>query len=97
MPITPLMKNPNRVFNRGVVLMGTARVILLSKHGSYINARALIDRAAKTSFITKHIANILSLKIIQSNVSIRGVEGCISANSCENAQLILQSKYISDF
>ena len=53
----------------------TCRVLVISFDGSVIQARALLDCAATTSFITERLAQKLHLPRCTSKFNINGIAG----------------------
>ncbi|XP_059051901.1 uncharacterized protein LOC131846582 [Achroia grisella] len=65
------------------VLLSTAIIRVLDKHGYYQEARALLDGGSQGTFISEHCANRLGLKRLRSNViSVTGLSG-IPVTGCK--------------
>lgn len=62
------------------VLLGTAMVTIVL-HGFSYSARALIDPASESSFLSERLQKRLKLPVHSTNASISGVNGTVSATS----------------
>ena len=67
--------NVSRTVQHKQVLLMMCKVQLLGPDGSTTQARALLDSASSTSFITERLAQILGLKRKRVDVSITGIGG----------------------
>lgn len=59
--------------NEKQVLLATALVKVLSKHGGFITVRALLDNGSQTSFITENLAQKIQGKFVKNPVQIMGI------------------------
>ena len=57
------------------VLLMTSRVLITSPDGSTVEARALIDNASSSSFISERLAHSLSLPRMQQSIRVSGIGG----------------------
>ncbi|XP_075150746.1 uncharacterized protein LOC142224853 [Haematobia irritans] len=72
------------------VLLGTAMINIMHDGVSY-PARALIDPASKSSFLTERFRNRVKLPVHAANVTISGVNSSISAKSSKMCNLRIRS------
>lgn len=66
----------------GGVLLATAWISVESQSGRRIMARALIDQAAQSSFISKHLCDALGIIAQQINMTVSGI-GSKSTGKCQ--------------
>ncbi|CAB0037057.1 unnamed protein product [Trichogramma brassicae] len=76
----------------GSTLLGTARVIVISKRGDQLVIRALIVPGSEGSFITEKVVQALSLRKISTPLSISGVSGGLTATVKTSVLLSLQAR-----
>ena len=74
------------------VLFGTVSLLLESKHGDSLVARALIDRGSEGFFVSERVARALSLTRQPSSVIIYRVGGEISAKATSITSIIAKSR-----
>ena len=67
--------NISRTVQHKQVLLTTCKVQMLGPDGSSMQARALLDSALSTSFITERFGQRLGLKRKRLNVNITGIRG----------------------
>lgn len=58
---------------RKEVILGTAKINLISKKGDIFQARALLDSASQTSFVTKNLINRLNLNLNKVSMTVIGI------------------------
>lgn len=78
--------------NNAVVLLATARVMVLDKFGIPHQARALIDPSSETSLASESLAQRLQLSRKSAAVTIFGVGGRKTATSNGRVQLTINSR-----
>ncbi|XP_062704661.1 uncharacterized protein LOC134286964 [Aedes albopictus] len=59
--------------SRSTVLLETVVLSIVDKHGKEITARALLDSAAMSNFITKKLANTLATRQVAVDVAVAGI------------------------
>ena len=57
------------------VLLMTCRVLITSPDGSAVKARALIDNASSSSFISERLVHSLTLPRVQQSIRVLGIGG----------------------
>ena len=57
------------------MLLMTARVLVTTNHGATIQARALLDSASSTSFISERLAKLLRIPHVRRAAQITGIGG----------------------
>lgn len=72
-------------------LLATAQVIIISPGGQAFRMRALIDPGSQASLITRSAANILNLKFIKCNTTVRGLGATTAGESSELVNCTVRS------
>ena len=79
---------------RSSSLLMTCTVLVFVHDGSSVEARALIDNASTSSFVSERLAQSLKLRRSHQNISVSGIAGSVHNSSLQSvAQLQISSAY----
>lgn len=77
--------------NTRLILLATARIILITEDGNKIKARALLDPGSQTSFVTPNIIKQPRLKSCRTNIQVSGI-GNSTTQINQMVKIIIQCK-----
>ena len=79
---------------RSSSLLMTCTVLVFVPDSLSVEARALIDNASTSSFVSEHLAQSLKLRRSHQNISVSGIAGSVHNSSLQSvAQLQISSAY----
>ncbi|XP_023314645.1 uncharacterized protein LOC106654050 [Trichogramma pretiosum] len=80
-----------------LILLATARIVLLDSFGNELQVRALIDPCSQRSFVTERAMKALCVKMDKVSVNIKVMGGSHASTARKEARVTIKSKMMPEF